>query len=155
MPPSFLTKRTGKRGRVQVGTGGGAQNITMRKWGITEKGEVVDTSGFESGGFTTGLIGNRTCEFNFEGVWDAAVNWQDDPPGLYVRHNLQNLTLFLDSVDGTNYGFPYAIISQAAFQVQYAPSQAILYTVTGQSQGPYSLTTGSYTGNAAPNYFSS
>lgn len=157
-----LTKRTGKRGRVIVGGSGNTQTgsnhiLTMRKWTLTDKGNVVPISGFENGGYTSGLIGLHDCDFTFEGVWDVAVNWQDDPPGLYPRHDLQNLYLILDSVDNSsvtaNYQFPWAIISQGAFTVD-ANNQALVYSVTGTNNGSYTVTTGSITsGGNAPNYF--
>lgn len=73
--------RSGKNSRITV-TG---DTLYKAEWGLNYRGDPLDTRNFESSGWDEELIGFRGVEWSLRGLWNAAINDYDDPPGLYPR----------------------------------------------------------------------
>src|SRR6185369_5790153 len=82
--------------------------MAMSKFNCTEEGQDLDTVNFESNGLGEGILGVEFLRYTAGGAWDAGVNSIDSPPGIYVRDDLPNLLLILNTTDSTNFDMPYA-----------------------------------------------
>lgn len=108
-------QRAAKLSRVQVGS----QNLAMASWEATAQGADLPTVNFESYNGVTGetyaegLYGVLSCDGRFGGAWDAGgggaggSKFTANPPGLYVRDDLSNVSLFVNRNDSTFWGFTY------------------------------------------------
>jgi len=141
--------RSGKNGKIVIQGVGYALN----HWEVTETGEVLDTNNFEcftqdfgtgliGGGrsFSQGMIGFESADFTISGVWNAAQNPFEEPPGLYVSDLGPELILYINESDGTNYTFANTIISSTS--VTTDATGAVSFSATGKNQGSYIRPTG-------------
>ncbi len=103
-------QRSGKGGRANIEGG----DLRMSQWDCSEKAEKLDTTNFESGGKTQATFGPTTLEWSLRGPWDASTNADDDPPGLYVRDDLGQATLYTSVSDNVFYSIPQSLVLSSA-----------------------------------------
>ena len=114
--------RAGKTSRASVG----ATNLNLAEWSASYSAADLDTTNFEDGGYTTGLIGPYNLDWSLKGSWDAGQNPQDDPPGLYPRD------------DGSSVG-----------AIDVAPGETVTCTFTNEQLASLILVKNTVGGNGA------
>lgn len=115
--------------------------MAMSKWNVTEEGDDLDTVNFESEGLGEGILGIQRLRYTAGGAWDAGVNSIDSPPGIYVRDDLPNLNLVLNTTDSTFYYMPYARVRSATVGTDV--KGLVTFDWAGMSQGIYGVPSGS------------
>jgi hypothetical protein len=110
----------GKNARVTVG--GGDEDdapplatLNASEWNVDLKGDDLDVTTFEDGGYETGTIGILSADVSVKAPWDANLNPFDDPPAIYATDDLDNLTLYIIAPDpdvpddeGVFWNFPFS-----------------------------------------------
>lgn len=129
--------RSAKGSRAAVGS----TILNYSEWTTDLKGDDLDTTNFESLGFDQGIVGIIGCDWTLKGPWDAGRNAYDDPPGLYPRPDLANVTLYYNVADNVLWTFPLSRVLSAKVN---APVRGLVdFAVDCKSQGTFSLPTGS------------
>ncbi len=132
------TFRAGKTSRIRVA---GNQNLTQGEYSVKDKGENLDTTNFESNGYSEGLIGILEADFSLSGHWDAAVNPLVDPPGLFPRDDGPQIQLYTKVADNVFYNFPITRIIEA--DLNSTAKGLVEFSVpSGMSQGTYTRPAG-------------
>ena len=107
--PIAGAQRAGKGSRWQVN----AINLRMGKWDCDWKGDDLDTTNFESGGFEQGIIGINVAPWNGSGLWDASIPPYLDPPGIFPRSALLNVFFYTSVTDNVGWFLPIARVFSA------------------------------------------
>jgi hypothetical protein len=131
------TQRAGKNSRVQVN----AVNLNQASWNVDYQGGDGDTTNFESGGYEEGIACVLSASWSVDGNWDAGDNPFDDPPGLYVRDDLQDLYFYENVSDAVLWDFPYARVRSAKNGANV--TGVVTFGSSGKNQGEFDLPTGS------------
>jgi len=145
-------QRAAKTSRIQVGTGTNPF-LTFASWEVNLKGDDYDTTNFESynaagfgGGqsFGEGVLGPVECDITFGGDWDAGSSAPTgypspfvNPPGLYPRDDLANVSFFTSRLDNVNWAFPYIRVRGAVNGGEIRGK--VTFKVTAKSQGPFTI----------------
>lgn len=129
--------RSGRDSRVQVG----ATNLNMAKWDADSSGDDIDTNNFEGNGYGEGVVGIVEASLSADGIWNAAANPIDSPPGLYPRWDLQNLKFYLNKAENF-WSFPYARVTSS--KNSSAVKEKVGFSFSGKSNGIFYPPTGSY-----------
>lgn len=129
--------RAGKNSRVSVNS----TTLYMDSWSVTEQGDDLDATTFESGGAEEGIIGIFSVQWSFSGSWDAGRNSYDDPPGLYPRNDLSALRLYENLSDNIGWYFSTARVLSSRNGAQVR--QKVTFEASGKNQGTYTRPTGS------------
>ncbi len=130
-------QRAGKNSRVSVG----ADDLTMAKWSVDSKADMGDTTNFESGGFDEGITEILSADISFGGNWDAGDNPFDDPPGLYPRDNLPDVSFYENTTDDVGWDFEFVRIRSARNGAEVRG--LVTFEVSGSNQGEFASPTGS------------
>lgn len=108
-------QRAAKLARIQILS----QNLALASWEATVTGADLPTVNFESYNaikgetYNEGLYGVLSCDGRFGGAWEAggqgaiSPKFTANPPGLYVRDDLQTVKFFVNRTDSTYFDFPY------------------------------------------------
>lgn len=132
------TFRAGKSSRVQSN----AQNMYVRQYSVTYRGESLDVTHFEANGYEVGIIGILGLDWNINGAdWDAGANALDDPPGLYPRSDGTNLKIYTNVSD--NKSFVMASFRCFKANITSSAKGTVSYTADGASQGSFTVPAGS------------
>jgi hypothetical protein len=106
-------QRSGKNSRVQVGS----NILAMSSFDVSVEATDLDTVNFTSAGADEGITGIYKATLSFKGDWDARLVSNGmpfgNPPGIFPRDDLQNVTFTINISDGNNWNFPYARIRSA------------------------------------------
>ena len=133
----------------RVGINNGSQYLNWASWDCTIKGDNQDTGNFGSfvaspgGGwpdnqaFDEGITCFVGASGGFGGLWDAGVNPQDDPPGIFPRDDLPDVDLVINRTDGTTQSFPYMRILSA--KTDSRVKGLVGFDASWQSQGQFSM----------------
>lgn len=128
--PVYGLQRTTKGSRIAVGT----ENLNFGQFSCEWNADDVDITGFENEGAESGLVAINWCKYDFSGLWDAAVPPYNDPPGLFPRHDLQNLTFYENTGDDVFWQFPYGRLFSS--KNDSATSQKLVnFATNGKSNG--------------------
>jgi hypothetical protein len=130
--PVVVRRRAGKNGRMTIG---GIIVYTAKVWEVTEIGDDLDGSSFESAGFEEGDIGIQVCRVRAELWWNAAQNPHDVLVGLYPRADLADVKLFENVADNIFWWLPLARVLECVNTNNVR--QLIGYNVSLKSNGPY------------------
>lgn len=138
-----MKQRAAKAARVQVG----ADFLTYSSWKVDVSGDDLETTNFESyvladdTTYKEGVLGPIECAVDFGGDWDAGTNPLDNPPGLYPRDDLADVSLIVNRTDATMWDFPYVRLRGASSGGEVGGK--VTFTCTGKSQGPFVFPIGS------------
>lgn len=130
-------QRSGKASALKVD----AVTMAMSKWNATEEGDDLDTGNFDSLGLGEGILGFRRLRYTAGGAWDAGINSEDTPPGIFVRDDLPNLIMTLNVTDATAYDMPFARVRSVTVGTDV--HGLVTFDWSGMSQGTYGVPTGS------------
>ena len=130
-------QRSGKGGRVQWN----GTNLVLKKWSVTEYGDDLDTTNFESGGVEEGKTGVTRVEFSFEGDWDAARNPFDSPPAIYPRDDGGPCKLYENVTDNVYWNFPVVRVLSATNSAE--ARGLVAFSASCKNNGTYTRPTGS------------
>ncbi len=90
--------------------------LAFSSWDTTLEGESFDTTNFTSynladgnlpNTFDEGILGKIMCGGSYGGDWDAGTNPFGDPPGLYPRDDLPDVSFYESVLDVILWTFPY------------------------------------------------
>lgn len=96
---------------------------------------------YESAGFDQGTIGVIGCEGDLKGLFNAAQNDFDSPPGFYPTDAFPGLTFYTNVTDAVFWSIPIARILSCK---NGAPiRQAVTFEAAWKSNGSFSTPTGS------------
>lgn len=101
--------RAAKNSRVKVN----GTNLNKSVWDLTLKGDDLDTTTFESGGWEQGTIGINSIDFSYGANWDAGANNLDNPPGLYPRDDGPDHKFYENTTDNVFWDLPLVRILSA------------------------------------------
>lgn len=129
MPGPVGSFRAAKGSRVVVES----SILNKSKWDVDLKGDDIDTTNFESEGIDQGTCGILSIDWNIGGLWDAAVNDLDDPPGLFPRDDLGEVDLYTNVLDATFWALPQnrVLSSKNGAEVR----QAVTFDTSGKLNG--------------------
>lgn len=127
--------RAGKNSRAQVN----AQNMTQANWDATFSGENLDTTNFESNGFSEGIIGVWELQWSISGRWNASQNPNADPPGLFPTEEGANMSLYVNVADDTSYDMPSFRCTSG--KASTSATGAVDFNASGMSQGTFTAPT--------------
>ena len=127
--------RAGKNSRAQVN----AQNMTMASWDATYKGENLDTTNFESNGYSEGIIGVLELSWNLSGRWNASQNPNADPPGLFPTEEGSDMNLYVNVADDIAYEMPTFRCFEG--KASTTATGAVDFQSNGMSQGTFTAPT--------------
>ncbi len=130
-------QRSGKASAISVDS----VTLALSKWNCTEEGDDLDTGNFDSGGLGEGILGFVRLRYTAGGAWDAGVNPIDNPPGIFVRDDLPNLILVINTFDDTDYNMPFARVRSVTVGTDV--KGLVTFDWSGMSQGSYLAPTGS------------
>lgn len=141
MTISAARPRSGKRGRVTVGTT--PATLYLKEWDCTDHGDDLDTTNFESSGYDEGIIGIEGCDVSFKGDWNAAQERFTDPPGLYPRSDARNVVLYINTTDTTRWIFDY--FRFLSVQNNCPVRGLVSFDTSGKSNGTFTRPSGTAT----------
>jgi hypothetical protein len=116
--------------------------LKKSKWNCAQEGEKIDTSNFESDGTPQGMNGFIGLKWDFGGLFDAASNDFDSPPGIFPQDTFPDLYLYLSVAGAQFWNMPQALILSARNGVE--ARQGVTFDASGESNGLYTLPTGSF-----------
>lgn len=93
--------RTGKGARTTVE----GVNLYKSSYDIDYKGDKLDTTNWECLGYDQSLIGIIGCDWSIKGNW-ATQGQYIDPPGLYPRPDLGQVSIYPSVSDNLPWSFP-------------------------------------------------
>jgi hypothetical protein len=147
-------QRPGYTSAITVGDAGTTSTLAYAKFNVTQKGESLDTTNFTSyylntiipgtgvnivsaagKSFSEGIIGVMESTYTAGGNWDANLTPFLDPPGLYPRNDLLSLRLWISTIDGTSWFFPWARVFSGS--VGTTTRGIVTFDWEGANQGPY------------------
>jgi hypothetical protein len=138
-------QRAAKGSAVLVGGTLGTA-LAFSAWSATESAQDLPTVNFTSFSSSTnisygeGTFGVSECQLQFGGDWDASANPMDDPPGIYVRDDLDGL-VFMENVNDVIYWlFDYARLRSTTNGAEVRG--LVTFNASGMSQGPYQRPSG-------------
>ncbi len=140
-------QRAAKSSRISVEN----QPLTYASWNANVTGDDLDTVNFSSfvndgssngNSYSEGILGIVKCDLDFGGDWDAGTNaFDDQPPGLYPRDDLDNLEFDISVPDGlTGWFFGFARIRTAKNGGEV--KNKVTFSCTGMNQGIFSYPSG-------------
>src|SRR5262245_25363193 len=136
-------QRSAKTSRILINT----QPLAFASWEVNLTGDDLDTVNFESYNvplaqtFDEGILGVYNAAIRFGGDWDAGTNPYDDPPGLFPRDNLANVSFQESRLDLVGWTFPYIRLRTATNGGQVRGK--VTFNCDGKNQGPFGFPTGS------------
>lgn len=134
-----------KNAKVRVGAGGGAV-FTAKKWRVTPKTGMADTTNFEGNGYGEGIgtIIEADIEIT-EADWDGNANPYDGPPSPDLQPgNIVEVTLYISGTGGPSWSFPTALVLEAPNDADVRGTVKISAKLYGNGEFTYP------TGDASP-----
>ena len=138
-PPFVATALHGKESRVSVGTQGTflkASDATAE-----QTADFADLTNFESGGATESILGVGSATWGLNAVWRSDLNPWKDPPGFWVRDDLEDLKLFgrwrSDNESTFRFWFPFATVLKASMTMP--AKDVVKVSASGGNQGGFYL----------------
>ena len=128
----------GKGSRVQAN----GVNLNQAKWECGCDGEKIDSSNFESSGSPQGMVGFAGLKWSFGGLFDAAKNYYDSPPGIFPQDTFPNLNFYLSVIGNLFWAMPYALMLSTKNGVE--AKGGVNFDASGESNGSFSFPTGSF-----------
>lgn len=136
-------QRAGKTSQVIVN----GVTLTFASYEAGVEGQDLETTNFDSYNvadeqtYEEGILGKLKCSLRFGGDWDAGENPLDDPPGLFPRDDLPDLSFVVSRIDLTSWAFPYARIRTSTNGSSVGDK--VTFSCSGMNQGPFSYPSGS------------
>lgn len=131
--PTFLS---GKTGSVVVN----GATLAATRWSTTLSADELDTSNFEGNGKKSYLIGLQGLAWTIGTLWDAAQDWFDDPPGLFMRDDGTNMKLYTKLSTNKFWSMPTWMCSNSA--MEETVSGLVSITASGKAQQDFVQITG-------------
>jgi len=123
--------RSGKTGRTTVG----AATLSNLEWSTKHRGVMLDTSNFESNGFTDQILGLVGVDISLKANWNAAQSINIDPPGLYPRDDGSNMSLYTSTADNVKWNFP--VFACESSDITASATGLVTYTSSCKSSNTF------------------
>lgn len=129
--------RSGRNCQVRINS----TILVAEEWTATPRGDDLDTTNAEGGGYTDQINGCEGLDVSIKGFWDSAQNPTDSPLALTRGATVSTVRIYLNGTSGPNW-----YMASAYVQACSNPNKVrgrVDFECTLQSKGTFSYPTGS------------
>lgn len=119
-----FTPLSAKNALVRIGT----YVFTARKWTVNPKGDALDITNFEGGGFADWIGGIIEAEFTIEAQWDSASDPFAAAPNVTVTTILSTIKLYTNGLASAFWSFPSALVTDTPMTADVRQTEDISCT---------------------------
>lgn len=125
---------------AKVRLGAGATVLTAKSWTVTSEADELDTTNFESGGYTEVIGGIKKLTVQIEIDWDSAANPFDSPRSIIPGSTISTVKLYVNDTTGPYWSIPTLFIRSVSNPAEVR--QTVRVSINGTGSGSYTLPTG-------------
>jgi len=109
--------------------------FTAKKWQVNPKGDALEITNFEGGGFADWIGGVIECDFTIDADWDSASDPFANPPNIVVTSILSTIKLYTNLVGSAFWSFPSALVTDTPFSADVRQTES--FSCTCKAKGTF------------------